>query len=113
MANTKIDCSKLKNCMWSSVSNKDRSNPNDELICPSDKPNMIWRDLKPNEPRRFKCTECNIKDISDKCKTTKIFAQTSKCNLTDTGRKEKDKVNWSANRTVIFNKSCKGKWFKL
>jgi hypothetical protein len=112
MQNT-INCKKVNNnCEWSSPSNTNRSNPKYKLQCPHEKPNMIWRDTKVNNPRKFRCTDCNINDTSKKCKDLNIQSQTSTCHITNTGKDEKDTTNWNTNNTVIFNKSCKDTWYK-
>lgn len=90
------------NCIWYSPSISDRSNPKNNMVCPSDKSDLCWMDTSANEKRQFKCGECNVN----------TNGQTDLCHISMTASRYKDTSNWSTNMTTGYNSSCKNKWFK-
>ena len=97
-----INCKETNNCIWYSPSISDRSNPKNNMVCPSDKSDLCWMDTSANEKRQFKCGECNVN----------TNGQTDLCHISMTASRYKDTSNWSTNMTTGYNSSCKNKWFK-
>ena len=86
-------------CKWYSPSHIDRSNPNNNHICPSNK-NLCWRDTIIFKPREFKCGLCPLDTNS----------QTDDCHISIIGNNNQDTSTWSTNMTTMYKPECKNKW---
>ena len=86
-------------CKWYSPSSTDRSNPNNNSICPSNK-KLCWRDTTENNKREFKCGICDIG----------IHSQTNDCHISLTANNNQDTTNWETTMTTNYNKLCVNKW---
>lgn len=108
-----IVCSTMKNpitCEWKSLSNNNRSNPNKEKICPTNRPIMVWKDTKPNAPRIFRCVSAPAPNVIPK-KSDALVSQTKDCYMNDFG-KDPRKKSWGKPKNK-YNKKCKDRWFKF
>jgi hypothetical protein len=86
-------------CKWYSPSMEDRSNPNDNKICGSNK-NLCWRDTVENKPREFKCGSCPLDTNS----------QTDNCHISIIANSNQDTRTWSTNITTKYKTECMNIW---
>ena len=91
----------IDDCIWYSPSTADRSNPNDSMVCPMEKPKLCWMDTTANSKRQFKCG--NVCDSQ-----TETCHISEKANEQNTGNKKNGL--WEKPMTTTFNSSCKNKW---
>ena len=100
--NTIINCIATpvsSQCKWYSPSANDRSNPNNNQICPSNK-SLCWRDTLSSKPREFKCGVCPLETNS----------QTDDCHISIVGNNNQDTSTWETNMTNVYSESCKNVW---
>jgi len=95
-----INTSESSKCLWYSPSSSDRSNPNNNKICPSNK-DLCWRDTLSTKPREFKCGSCYLN------------SQTDDCHISLIANKDQDTTIWESTMTTNFNSKCINNWMKF